>query len=36
MDIVNYCGGGPVEFGLARQATHYIWTDPRIMLRTCR
>jgi sugar phosphate isomerase/epimerase len=32
MDIVNYRGGGPVEFGLARQATHYIWSDPRKML----
>lgn len=31
-DIVNYRGGGPVEFGLARQATHYIWTDPKLML----
>ena len=29
MDIVNYRGGGPIEIGLARQATHYIWTDPR-------
>jgi hypothetical protein len=32
MDIVNYRGGGPVEMGLARQATHYIWSDPRDML----
>jgi len=32
MDIVNYRGGGPVDVGLARQATHYIWTDPRAML----
>ncbi|MFD0663281.1 hypothetical protein [Thermocatellispora tengchongensis] len=32
MDIVNYRGGGPVEFGLARQATHYIWTEPKTML----
>jgi sugar phosphate isomerase/epimerase len=32
MDIVNYRHGGPLEFGLARQATHYIWTDPRSML----
>jgi sugar phosphate isomerase/epimerase len=32
MDIVNYRGGGPVEFGLARQATHYIWSDPKDML----
>ena len=32
MDIVNYRHGGPVEMGLARQATHYIWTDPRSML----
>lgn len=32
MDIMNYRGGGPVEFGLARQATHYIWSDPRSLL----
>ncbi|MQY39949.1 hypothetical protein SRB17_79780 [Streptomyces sp. RB17] len=32
MDIVNYRGGGPVEFALARQATHYIWTEPKEML----
>jgi hypothetical protein len=32
MDIVNYRHGGPLEFGLARQATHYIWSDPRSML----
>ena len=32
MDIVNYRGGGPVEFGLARQATHYIWTEPKEMV----
>jgi sugar phosphate isomerase/epimerase len=32
MDIVNYRGGGPVEFGLARQATHYIWSEPKAML----
>ena len=32
MDIMNYRHGGPVEMGLARQATHYIWTDPRSML----
>ncbi|SDO69488.1 Xylose isomerase-like TIM barrel [Klenkia soli] len=32
MDIMNYRHGGPVEVGLARQATHYIWTDPRSML----
>ncbi|WP_328475301.1 sugar phosphate isomerase/epimerase [Actinoplanes sp. NBC_00393] len=32
MDIVNYRGGGPVDFGLARQATHYIWSDPKAML----
>ncbi|MFF0267001.1 sugar phosphate isomerase/epimerase family protein [Kribbella sp. NPDC004536] len=32
MDVVNYRGGGPVDFGLARQATHYIWSDPRDML----
>lgn len=29
MDIVNYRGGGPVELALARQATHFIWTDPK-------
>ncbi|MFZ3566245.1 sugar phosphate isomerase/epimerase family protein [Streptomyces sp. BH097] len=29
MDIVNYRGGGPVESSLARQATHYIWTEPK-------
>ena len=32
MDIVNYRGGGPVDFGLARQATHYIWSEPKTML----
>jgi hypothetical protein len=32
MDMVNYMGGGPVEQGLARQATHFTWTDPRNML----
>jgi len=32
MDIMNYRHGGPVEVGLARQATHYIWSDPRKML----
>ncbi|MFI1733938.1 sugar phosphate isomerase/epimerase family protein [Streptomyces acidicola] len=32
MDIVNYRGGGPVEFALARQATHYIWTEPKELL----
>jgi sugar phosphate isomerase/epimerase len=32
MDIMNYRHGGPAEIGLARQATHYIWTDPRSML----
>lgn len=32
MDTVNYRGGGPVDVGLARQATHYIWSDPRSML----
>ncbi|WP_218671331.1 sugar phosphate isomerase/epimerase [Microbispora sp. GKU 823] len=32
MDIVNYRGGGPLEFELARVASHYIWTDPRKML----
>jgi sugar phosphate isomerase/epimerase len=32
MDMVNYMGGGSVEMGLARQATHYTWNDPRNML----
>ncbi len=32
MDVVNYRGGGPVDFGLARQSTHYIWTEPKSML----
>ena len=32
MDIMNYRHGGPVEMGLARQATHYIWTEPKSML----
>lgn len=32
MDTMNYMGGNPVEIGLARQATHYIWSDPRAML----
>jgi hypothetical protein len=32
MDIVHYRGGGPVEMGLARQATHFIYTDPAEML----
>ena len=32
MDMVNYMGGGPVEQGLARQATHFTWNDPRNML----
>ena len=31
-DIVNYRFGGPVDFGLARQATHFIWSDPRSLL----
>jgi sugar phosphate isomerase/epimerase len=31
-DIVNYRDGGPVDFGLARQATHYIWIEPKTML----
>ncbi|MGY1602232.1 sugar phosphate isomerase/epimerase family protein [Geodermatophilus sp. SYSU D00815] len=31
-DIVNYRGGGPVDFGLARQSTHYIWSEPKAML----
>jgi sugar phosphate isomerase/epimerase len=32
MDIVNYRNGGPVDVGLARQATHYIWSEPKAML----
>ncbi|GAA0248508.1 sugar phosphate isomerase/epimerase family protein [Cryptosporangium japonicum] len=32
MDIVNYRGGGPREYELARVAGHYIWSDPRAML----
>jgi sugar phosphate isomerase/epimerase len=32
MDVVNYRGGGPVDFGLARQATHYIWIEPKSLL----
>ena len=32
MDLVNYRNGGPVDIGLARQATHYIWTEPKHML----
>ncbi|KRF25984.1 sugar phosphate isomerase/epimerase [Phycicoccus sp. Soil803] len=32
MDIVHYRGGGPVEMGLARQATHFIYRDPRELL----
>ena len=32
MDVVNYRGGGPVDVGLARQATHYIWSEPKAML----
>jgi Xylose isomerase-like TIM barrel len=32
MDIVHYRGGGPVEMGLARQATHFIYRDPAEML----
>ena len=32
MDLVNYRNGGPVDIGLARQATHYIWSDPKAML----
>jgi sugar phosphate isomerase/epimerase len=32
MDIVNYRGGGPVEFELARVASHYIWSEPKAML----
>jgi sugar phosphate isomerase/epimerase len=29
---VHLRGGGPLEVGLANQATHYIWVDPRTML----
>ncbi|MPQ99726.1 TIM barrel protein [Modestobacter sp. I12A-02628] len=32
MDVVHYRGGGPADFGLARQATHYIWSEPKAML----
>ena len=32
MDTVYYMGGGPTEMGLARQATHYTWNDPRTLL----
>ena len=32
MDIVHYRGGGPVEMGLARQATHFIYRDPAEMI----
>jgi sugar phosphate isomerase/epimerase len=32
MDVVNYRDGGPVDIGLARQATHYTWTEPKDML----
>lgn len=32
MDIIHYRGGGPVEMGLARQATHFIYRDPRELL----
>jgi sugar phosphate isomerase/epimerase len=32
MDLVNYRNGGPVDIGLARQATHYIWSEPKDML----
>lgn len=32
MDIVHYRGGGPVDMGLARQATHFIYRDPAEML----
>jgi sugar phosphate isomerase/epimerase len=32
MDLVNYRNGGPVDVGLARQATHYIWSEPKDML----
>lgn len=32
MDLVMYRDGGPVDIGLARQATHYTWTEPKDML----
>jgi len=32
MDVVNYRGGSAVDFGLARQASHYLWTEPKEML----
>ena len=32
MDLVNYRNGGPADIGLARQATHYIWSEPKAML----
>jgi sugar phosphate isomerase/epimerase len=32
MDTVYYMGGSPIEVGLARQATHYTWNDPRSLL----
>ncbi len=32
MDVVNYRGGGPADVGLARQATHYIWIEPKSLL----
>ena len=32
MDLVNYRNGGPADVGLARQATHYIWSEPTAML----
>jgi hypothetical protein len=32
MDIVHYRGGGPIEMGLARQATHFIYRDPAELL----
>jgi sugar phosphate isomerase/epimerase len=32
MDLVNYRHGGPADIGLARQATHYIWSEPKAML----
>jgi hypothetical protein len=31
-DIIHYRGGGPIEMGLARQATHFIYRDPAEML----
>ena len=32
MDTVYYMGGGPIETGMAKEATHYTWNDPCNML----